>query len=165
MKLVLMSRGPRRRHHWQHLWKARNDACFCPFCLKLTRFLTFFTLQDKHNIRTLSLNIKFICTRCETGWKARQRLAILKLVQINCIFTDNVRILYIYWLRSSYVIFFKIWIFVFWFKSNIHLISRSPTFYSFNFHAGQYEFLSCNQYICCTNMLYEYIFALFVLDE
>ena len=25
--------------------------------------------------------------------------------------------------------------------------------------------LSCNQYICCTNMLYKYIFALFVLDE
>jgi hypothetical protein len=25
--------------------------------------------------------------------------------------------------------------------------------------------LSCNQYICCTIMLYEYIFALFVLDE
>jgi hypothetical protein len=33
----------------------------------------------------------------------------------------------------------------------------------------QYEYwnvnLSCNQYICCTNMLYEYIFALFVPDE
>jgi hypothetical protein len=28
-----------------------------------------------------------------------------------------------------------------------------------------YHYLSCNQYICCTNMLYEYIFALFVLDE
>jgi hypothetical protein len=25
--------------------------------------------------------------------------------------------------------------------------------------------LSCNQYICCTNILYKYIFALFVLDE
>jgi len=24
-------------------------------------------LQDKHNIRTLSLNIKLICTCCETG--------------------------------------------------------------------------------------------------
>jgi hypothetical protein len=29
----------------------------------------------------------------------------------------------------------------------------------------KYKTLSCNQYICCTNMLYEYIFALFVLDE
>jgi len=27
-------------------------------------------LQDKHNIRTLSLNIKFICSRCETGLKS-----------------------------------------------------------------------------------------------
>jgi hypothetical protein len=27
------------------------------------------------------------------------------------------------------------------------------------------RYLSFNQYICCTNMLYEYIFALFVLDE
>ena len=25
-------------------------------------------LQDIHNIRRLSLNIKLICTRCETGW-------------------------------------------------------------------------------------------------
>ena len=25
--------------------------------------------------------------------------------------------------------------------------------------------LSCNQYICCTDMQYEEIFALFVLDE
>jgi hypothetical protein len=47
MKLVLMQRGPRWRHPWQHLWKARNDACFCPFCLNLTSFPTFFTLQDK----------------------------------------------------------------------------------------------------------------------
>ena len=44
-----------------------KDTCFCPFCLNLT---SFFTLQDKHNIRTLSLNIKFICTRCETGLKS-----------------------------------------------------------------------------------------------
>ena len=50
--------------------KARNDACFCPFCLNLTSFPTFLTLQDKHNIRTLSVNIKFICTRCETGMKS-----------------------------------------------------------------------------------------------
>jgi hypothetical protein len=27
------------------------------------------------------------------------------------------------------------------------------------------NFVSCNQYICYTNMLYEYIFALFVLNE
>ena len=28
-----------------------------------------FILQDKHNIRSFSLNIKLICTRCETGEK------------------------------------------------------------------------------------------------
>jgi hypothetical protein len=57
--------------------KARNDACFCPFCLNLTSFPTFLTLQDKHNIRTLSLNIKFICTRCETGLKSSRKLFVL----------------------------------------------------------------------------------------
>jgi hypothetical protein len=50
------------------LWS--NEFCFCPFCINLTSFPTFLTLQDKHNIRTLSLNIKFICTRCETGLKS-----------------------------------------------------------------------------------------------
>ena len=36
----------------------------------LTGFqLDFSTLQDKHNIYTLSKNIKFICTSCETGLK------------------------------------------------------------------------------------------------
>jgi hypothetical protein len=29
--------------------------------------LDFLTLQDKHNIRTLSVNNKLICARCETG--------------------------------------------------------------------------------------------------
>jgi hypothetical protein len=57
-KIVLpfIQQNPQRRHPWQHLWKARNDACFCPFCLNLISFPTFFTLQDKHNIRTLSVN-------------------------------------------------------------------------------------------------------------
>ena len=96
MKLVLMRREPRKRHPWQHLWKTRNDACFCPFCLNLTSFPTFLTLEDKHNIRTLSLNIKFICTRCETSLKSSLFCLFLKLVQIKFIFTDNVRILYIY---------------------------------------------------------------------
>jgi hypothetical protein len=54
--------------------------CFCPFCLILTSFPTFLTLQENsyiwclskekinvliiyiYNIRTLSVNIKFICT-------------------------------------------------------------------------------------------------------
>jgi hypothetical protein len=60
-------------------------------------FPTFLTLQDKRNIRTLSLNIKFICTRCETGLKSSLFCLFLKLVQINFIFTDNVRILYMYY--------------------------------------------------------------------
>ena len=62
-------------------------------------------MQDKHNIRTLSLNIKFICTRCETGLKSSLFCPFLKLVQINFIFTDNVRILYIYF----FVCFFGLW--------------------------------------------------------
>ena len=61
------------------------------FCLNRTSFPTFLTLQDKHKIRTLSLNIKFICTRCETGLKSSLLCLFLKLVQINLIFTDNVR--------------------------------------------------------------------------
>ena len=66
---------------------------FLSFLFKSDKFSGFFlTLQDKHNIRTLSLNIKFVRTRCETGLKS----SFLKLVQINFIFTDNVRILYIY---------------------------------------------------------------------
>jgi hypothetical protein len=57
-----------RNRYLSFYWK--KYACFCPFCLNLTSFPTFLTLQDKHNIRTLSLNIKFICTRCETGLKS-----------------------------------------------------------------------------------------------
>jgi hypothetical protein len=57
---MLMIQEPRRRHPWQHLWQARNDACFCPFCLNLTSFPTFLTLQDKHNIRTLLLNYEIL---------------------------------------------------------------------------------------------------------
>ena len=33
----------------------------------------FLTLQDKHNIWTLSDNIKFICARYETGQKITDR--------------------------------------------------------------------------------------------
>ena len=60
-------------------------------------FRFFFTLQDKHNIRTLSENVKFICTRCEIGQKSLTKAcfstACLQFVQINLIFSDNVRIL------------------------------------------------------------------------
>ena len=57
----------------------------------------------KYNIRTLSLNLKLICNCCETGrqksWPKHSLFYLfLKLVQINFIFSDNVHILYIYWL-------------------------------------------------------------------
>jgi hypothetical protein len=32
--------------------------------------LDFSILEDEYNIRTLAVNIKFICTRCETGQKS-----------------------------------------------------------------------------------------------
>jgi hypothetical protein len=47
----------------------------------------------------------YICTRCETGMKSSLFFLFLKLVQINFIFTDNIRILYIYayyWLLVRY---------------------------------------------------------------
>ena len=40
----------------------------------VTVVLGFITLQDKHNIHTLSENIKFICTHCETGWKSSPKV-------------------------------------------------------------------------------------------
>jgi hypothetical protein len=53
-------------------------------------------------LRTLSLNMKFICTRCETGLKISLFCLFLKLVQINFIFTDNVRILYMSTIFSKF---------------------------------------------------------------
>ena len=43
-----------------------DDTCF-NYLNNLEGVLDFLILQDKHNIRTLSLNIKLICTRNETG--------------------------------------------------------------------------------------------------
>lgn len=40
----------------------QNDACFSYFPTIWQLFWTFLILQDKHNIGTLLLNIKFICT-------------------------------------------------------------------------------------------------------
>ena len=45
----------------------------CLFLLSLNNLavvLGYLILQDKHDIRTLSGNIKLICTRCETGQKS-----------------------------------------------------------------------------------------------
>jgi hypothetical protein len=86
---------------------------------------TFLTLQDKHNIRTLSLNIKFICTRSKQAWKARQRLAILPVskartnkfyIYRQCswkvyssstnkakIYSYSIFVQQMYWLQDNYV--------------------------------------------------------------
>jgi hypothetical protein len=40
--------------------------------------LDLLTLQDKCNMHILSVNAKFICTRCETGQKSRKTLKIRK---------------------------------------------------------------------------------------
>jgi len=55
--------------------------------------VVFVTLQDKHNTSRMSVNIKPIFTRQE-GNLAFLFYLSLKLVQINYIFSDNVRILY-----------------------------------------------------------------------
>ena len=47
------------------------------FSDNLAVVLHLLTLQDKHNIRTLSLNIKLFWTRCEQARKARQGLPFL----------------------------------------------------------------------------------------
>jgi hypothetical protein len=43
---------------------------FLLFSENLAVILDFLTLQDKHNLRTLLENIKFICSSCETGQKS-----------------------------------------------------------------------------------------------
>ena len=55
------------------------------------------TLQYRHNTRTLSEKIKFISTRNRK--KKSLYFLLLKLVQINCIFADNVRIVFIKYRR------------------------------------------------------------------
>jgi hypothetical protein len=47
--------------------KGEEWRLFLSFLFKSDNFSDFLTLQDKHKICTLSLSIKFICTRCETG--------------------------------------------------------------------------------------------------
>ena len=91
------------RDRWHH-GNLLEWRLFLIFSGKLAVVFDFFTLQDKHNIRTLSVNITFIWNRCETDGKARRRLAFslfLKLVEINFIFVDNVCILFIYFTRKS----------------------------------------------------------------
>jgi hypothetical protein len=58
-----------KKTHLTTFMKDEEWRLFLSFLFKSDKFSDFMTLQDKHNIRTLSLNIKFICTRCETGLK------------------------------------------------------------------------------------------------
>ena len=79
--------------------KDKDDVFLCPFTDNLGDVFDFLTLLEKHNIRKLSVNIDCISTRCETGQKIWPRLAfylLLKLVQINYKFSNNVRILHIW---------------------------------------------------------------------
>ena len=60
--------------------KQLERRLFLLFLDTLVVVLDFLTLQDKHNIRTLSDNIKFICNRGEPGERnAGQRLAFLSV--------------------------------------------------------------------------------------
>jgi hypothetical protein len=91
------------RDRWHH-GNLLEWRLFLIFSGKLAVVFDFLTLQDKHNIRTWSVNITFIWNRCETARKARRRLAFflfLKLVEINFKFVDNVCILFIYFTRKS----------------------------------------------------------------
>ena len=66
-----------------------QDPCLCSFKEKLAVFVVvvvvLFALKDKHNIRTLAVEIQFICTH--------QRPAFLpvffKTIYICCIFTKH----------------------------------------------------------------------------
>ena len=46
------------------------------FSNNLALVLHFFTLQDKHDIHTLSVNIKLICTHCEAGNKRKLFISV-----------------------------------------------------------------------------------------
>ena len=88
----------RDRDSWHH-GNLLEWRLFLIFSGKVAVVLDFLTLQDKHNICTLSVNKTFIWNRCETGKKTRRTsffFLFLKLVEINYIFVDNVCILSIY---------------------------------------------------------------------
>jgi hypothetical protein len=68
--------------------------------------LDFFMLHYKSNLRTVSLDIKInlysLRNRLEKLAKGSLFYLFLKLVQINFIFSDNVRILYI-WYQKRFI--------------------------------------------------------------
>ena len=67
------------------------------FLDNLAVVLDFMILQDIHNICTFSLNIKLICTHCESSLFC----LFLKLIQLNYIFPDNMHIYYIYFSKIN----------------------------------------------------------------
>jgi hypothetical protein len=50
------------------------ERLFLHFSDNLAVVLDFLTSQDKHNIRTLSVNVKLIWTCCETGEKSSPKV-------------------------------------------------------------------------------------------
>ena len=84
--------GKRGLHTRRHLYRIEL-LLFLLFSDILVAVFDIFILQDKHNIRTLLVNIKFICTRCETARKAPQRLSFLAVSNTSLVFADNVCIL------------------------------------------------------------------------
>ena len=89
-----------RDNRWRH-WKQFERRLFQLFSDNLAGVLHVLILQDKHNTRTLSLNIKLICTWCEIVYNRscqRQRLAFLSVSRTNkfYIFRQCKYIVYIY---------------------------------------------------------------------
>ena len=68
-----------------------NYVCFCYFQIIWTLCYCRINTIDIHCLKN-----KLIWTHCKTGRKNLARGLFLKLVPINCMLTDNVRILSIY---------------------------------------------------------------------
>ena len=81
-----------------------NDAWFSNF---RSLFWTFWywRINTRYVQCTWSLNVKLICTRCETTWKARQRLAFLPVSKARAnkfyIFRQCTYIAYLYLLDKN----------------------------------------------------------------
>ena len=72
-------RGCDRRHHWKRL----ERYLFLFFLHNETVVLNVFTLRIETKICTLSVKIKFISTRCETGQKSSRMHAFLPTARTN----------------------------------------------------------------------------------
>ena len=83
----------KQRHHKRdHQWRL-EQCLFLIFIDNLAVVLGFLTLQYKHNMCTLSESTKFICICCKTRQKSSPQALFLNLVQINFVFSYNIRIL------------------------------------------------------------------------